>query len=48
MTPAERFLRIMARFLSEEDMSLSDADFVRKAVERFEKQRREPIIDVNE
>lgn len=44
----ERFERVMRRFLREEDDALSDADFINKVFERFQKQRREPIIDVNE
>jgi hypothetical protein len=48
MTIEERFLRLMARHLRDSDASLSDADFIRKVMERFERERREPIIDVNE
>lgn len=44
----QRFLRIMRRHLRQEDASLSDTDFIRKVMERFEYDRRQPIIDVNE
>lgn len=44
----DRVLRVLGRHFRIEDMQLSDADFVSKIYERFEKERREPIIDVNE
>lgn len=44
----QRFLRIMKRHLRQDDVSLSDVDFIHKVMERFEYERRQPIIDVNE
>jgi hypothetical protein len=44
----ERLIRLLIRHTRDGDASLSDADFIRKVMERFERERREPIIDVNE
>jgi hypothetical protein len=44
----ERLIRLLIRHTRDSDTSLSDADFIRKVMERFERERREPIIDVNE
>jgi hypothetical protein len=43
-----RFLRIIGRHLRYSDNDLNDTDFVRKVIERFERERKVPIIDVNE
>jgi hypothetical protein len=48
MTNEERLLRILGRFLRDDDASLSDVDFIHIVLSRFERERREPIIDVNE
>lgn len=44
----ERLLRVLRRFIRNDDTALSDAEFVRTVYSRFEKERSEPIIDVNE
>jgi len=44
----ERVLRILRRHMREDDMALSDVEFVRTVLARFERERAEPIIDVNE
>lgn len=44
----KRFERIIRRHLNEEDKQLSDADLITVVFARFMRERKQPIIDVNE
>ena len=47
-TVLNRFIRTMSRHLTAEDRDLTDDELVRKAFERYAKERKAPIVDVNE
>lgn len=48
MTKEERLLRLLRRFVTDEDMSLGDKDLVRSIFRKWSKFWDIPLIDPNE